>query len=473
MKTWTVIWGLVLTMPLPLLAQTTAPTSLPDLPAGAVAGEVTGSNIYIRVGPSTSDYFVAKISSPARVTIVGQKNGWLQVAPTQGCYSIIAKQYVQLEPSGKFGTVTGDGVWVRAAGELKTGQKLSDFWSLQKQVNKGDRVEVLSAGSDYYAIVTPPGGLFWISGQYVKHSGTVVTVAAAEPEARVPVAASSRPAASQPTTRSISAAQAALDAAEAELKAQWQKPWDQRDLKGLMTKYQSIDTSDDAYVKLAVEARTKWLTEEMARVQKIRDWVAQWERAQAEQMQRENERINMATSTTAVVPVVPEYALKGTLDVSAVFTGDAGNPKRYVVYNLQTREIAGYAQAGIPEAQEELAKAVGKVVGLFGGSRYDRGLRATLVDVQRVEVLNDKGEAPVPPKPVVAPMPTPRPTSAPAAPDAVVPEATSKPAPTSAPAAPPLEPPVKLAPPPDLPDTGLPVAPPTSGPAATIDSSLD
>lgn len=134
--------------------------------------EVIGTNVYIRSGPGTAYYFCGKISSPAKVTVVGQEHDWFKIIPPQGSFSWISKNHVHLDPKNELiGTVTGDSVRIWAgAGYLEPAFSHSQ----QTKLNEGDQVKLTGQEKgDYYKILPPPGAHLWISSRYLNYTGPV------------------------------------------------------------------------------------------------------------------------------------------------------------------------------------------------------------------------------------------------------------------------------------------------------------
>jgi hypothetical protein len=130
-------------------------------------GEITGAELNIRSGPGMNFYSCGKISSPARVVVVGQKFSWSQILPPQGSFSWIFKQYVQTDVNNPgVGVVNADNTRVYAGADDRDAM-VSD--SIQIALKKGQKVRLIGAAvGDYYKIVPPEGASLWTSSQYVK-----------------------------------------------------------------------------------------------------------------------------------------------------------------------------------------------------------------------------------------------------------------------------------------------------------------
>ena len=130
-------------------------------------GEITGTELNIRSGPGMNYYGCGKISSPAKVVVIGQKFSWSQILPPPGSFSWIFKQYVQTDVNNPgVGVVSGDNVRVYAGADDRE-PMVSD--SVQLTVSKGLKVRIMGAAvGDYYKIVPPEGASLWTSSQYIK-----------------------------------------------------------------------------------------------------------------------------------------------------------------------------------------------------------------------------------------------------------------------------------------------------------------
>ena len=93
-----------------------------------------------------------------------KQDNWLKIAPPAGCFSVITKTYATVDPATKTATVTGDNVWLRSAGELRSDK----FFSLQCRVNKGDKLKFLGEAGEFYKVESPAEAYFWISADFVK-----------------------------------------------------------------------------------------------------------------------------------------------------------------------------------------------------------------------------------------------------------------------------------------------------------------
>ena len=135
---------------------------------GDYEGIVTATDVYVRARPGLTEYVCAKVSHPTRVTVVGSRGQWLKILPVAGTFSVIRKQSVRLDATGKGGTVTDDKGWIRAGGKLHS----QDFWVIQRRAKRGTKLDIIGQTGDYYKITPPSGVYFWISERYVRRESS-------------------------------------------------------------------------------------------------------------------------------------------------------------------------------------------------------------------------------------------------------------------------------------------------------------
>lgn len=413
-------------------------------------GQLTGTNVNVRSWSGDTAYAVTRLSTPARVVVVGKVDDWYKIEPPANTFSVIRKGDVTLATDGKSGVVSADHVWVRAGGEYFERDKYDQYWSLQTQLKSGDKVTVVGQGQDYYKIAPPPGAVFFIAAKYVQPvaggatvesttvepanptAGGTVTVEVehlatatlpADPTADVtPPVDSTTQAVVETIPTSMDKLKAAVEqfkAIEALLGQEIAKPLDQRDMGKVMARYEAFDNLDNASLKAAQAARVQWIKGEMARMEELKS--IQDEIAKVRQAQREaeiaREKIRVESPTTQPIT---RYAADGILMPSDIYTGTAASPKRWLVRDRYNNMIVAYVQKG---ADVKLELYEGKHVGIFGPSRYDRDMGLYVVTAEQVKLLDDKVTVPTPPQPVVRP-------AAPAAPDASAAPSTVAPLPT-------------------------------------------
>jgi hypothetical protein len=174
------------------------------------AAEVTADDVYVRSGPSTNYYPVTKLSTGDPIRIIEEAGEWNAIIPPGKCYSIIAKEYVDVG-DGRHGVVNGDNVRVRAGSLIE-----DKTYAVQIKLSKGAPVEILGDnGQGFYQIVPPAEAKLWISSKFTRRiPDKPVRPAAAPatggetPPARTvanarPLPKQPEPAASDPSTNTV------------------------------------------------------------------------------------------------------------------------------------------------------------------------------------------------------------------------------------------------------------------------------
>lgn len=146
-------------------------------------GEVVGNDVYVRSGPDQNYYPVTKLNAGVRVNVVGDVYGWYKIDPPDGCYSLIDKTYVDKDPSG-LGVVNGNAVWVR------TGSELSDAkYARQLKLDRGAEVRVIGETEGHYKIAPPSGAHVYIHASFVTEVPADRLADAPPPGSRIPAPA--------------------------------------------------------------------------------------------------------------------------------------------------------------------------------------------------------------------------------------------------------------------------------------------
>ena len=380
-------------------------------------GVLTGTNVHIRSGPSRNSYPVAKISKPAKVTVMEKvSDEWLAIKSAPGCYSVISAKYVKPDPTGKIGAVTGDGVQVRAAGRLRH----KDFLAPQGKLNKGDAVRIIGTVTDkdgellWYIIKPPSKVRFYISSRYVKPAGALAegeTIQPPPPDATVP------PKTAPPPTLSVSKEMETLREIrklEKELVAESKKPLKDRNFKAVLTRAEEIDVPRESRFRSIYDSLIVYIKDEMKLLVQVRE-----ADKLAEDVLREASR-KRKTPDEADQPKPRSYDIQGILNVSVL----PGMSEKYVLRNPKNRKIQGYVQS--TKAKINLLPLEGKNVGIKGITTFDRKLAMRIIEVEHVDILGVEDlpapEAPLKPKPVEPKVFEPKPVEPPAEPKVIEPK---------------------------------------------------
>ena len=391
--------------------------------AAPFEGVISGTDVYVRSGPGgPGAYPCAKLSTPTRVTVVDRLDDWLKILPPTGCYSVVSKTYVKPDATGKAGTVTGNNVWVRAAGVLRD----DNFFTLQARLNTNDTIAILGESGEFYQIKPPKGAYFWISAQFVKPvdastpaapgagpatGGTGPTVSVAviptpDPNtARAVVTPPSTQPASTAAEVEIPAGMERFAAAEKLLLAEFKKPMDQRNYDTLLAAYGAVNvTGDNAYLKPYVDARTALVTTEIQRRKDLADVTKLVGDAQRREQELKLAQAKIQSESPTARPIT-SFAAQGILLASDLFPGTPAAPKRYIVRDRSTYFINAYVQC--VTGSVDLEASTGKYVGVIGSTKFDKNLGLDVVEASDIRVLAENITVPMPPKPGVKPIPTP------------------------------------------------------------------
>jgi len=393
--------------------------------AATYEGVVTGTDVYVRSGPGgPGAYPCAKLSAPARVTVVDRLDDWLKILPPVGCNSVVQKTYVKPDATGKIGTVTRNNVWVRSAGVLRD----DNFFTLQARLNTNDKIAILGESGKYYRITPPKGAYFWISSQFVKPvnaappvappvgvsptpnrtGGTVSVAVIQRPDANT-AGAVTRPPATQPakvpTEVKIPAGMEGFAAAEKLLLAEFKKPMAQRNYDALLAAYGAVNVAgDNAYLKPYVGARTSLITTDIQR----RKDLAHVTKLAGNVQQREQElklaQAKIQSESPTARPIT-SYAAQGILLASDLFPGTPAAPKRYIIRDRATYFINAYVQC--LSGSVDLQANAGNYVGIIGSTKFDKNLGLDVVEASDIRILGENVTVPRPPTPGVKPIPTP------------------------------------------------------------------
>ena len=435
--------------------------------AGALSpytGTISGSNVMVRAAPQDG-YPCTKLSAPATVQVVGEVFGWLKIIPPEGCFSLIAKQYVQA--SGNAGTVKGANVMVRAGSELMP-QRVD---VVQAKLNSGDKVAILGEQGDYYRIVPPPGAYLWVSSQYVHRAGESTPVVTLPPTGTGPAVRVEAPAGQPPRPTPPTATARAVPppppvtpeqlarrqrdassfgAAEKRLVAELEKPASQRDWAGLLKQYQTLDLASDSPYATVAAGRIKKIQDQLSTISDVADLEKMANEAKAAQAELQAQIEKMRVEPTPVTRS-SIFSAEGILSASQLFPGGPTGPKRWTIADpLNPAIVKVYVED--PGNRLNLDQHLGAQVGISGAMRYNEAMGMYVVEAASLQV---KAPPLAPPKPETISPPGP----------AVVAPATAPEEPKEAPKA---SPPAKAdALPPPTPPAKIDAAPAEPAPAAT------
>ena len=384
-------------------------------PSYPYTGMINGTSVRVRAGrgdPSGANnyYYCAVLNRPAKVTVVGGAKGWLMVEPPEGCYSVVLQSAVEVDATGTKGTVTKR-EWARAAGTARTLQ----FTAGQKMLKSGDTVEILGTVVDrfkFYKIKSPAKVYFWIYAAYVEKVGAAGTAATANTGNTAPT---TRPAGAATTTQpagtgaviapkstgssivGVSAAQMKdFQGVQAALRTEYGKPVTERDYTGLIARFKALEFKAGHPLVPFVDYYVKYIEGDIERL----DSLVAARKLGDDAAKAQKEFAAARAKVTIDVPTKPvTFDAEGIIAESRMFAGTSAVRKRYIVYDRKTHRLNAYIYATDP--QVDLSTLVGKHIGVFGDSKYDKGLGANIIDVKQTEIIDDKTGAPLLGQPTV------------------------------------------------------------------------
>lgn len=360
-------------------AQTAAPTD--DRNPGVYVAEVSGDDVYVRSGPSTNYYPVVKLAAGTRVRVVGKQGDWLTIDPPASCFSLIHKNFVDVDPdaaSGE-GVVNGDAVLVRAGSLLSP--QLS---SKQLKLNRGATVHVLKAhNEDYLRIVPPKGAHVFISARFVNRLPAARTVertagtATAEPakaEAGTKAPTTTAKAKTPPDPKPGSLRDK-IEAADALLAAEEKKPLLHRDFTEVIAQFEALSNQEvDAYARSYALARLVQLrdaSETLALVKALR------ESGEALTADRKSALQTRERMRPPLPKIGGGFDAVGELRTSMIY-GSTAYPPRYRLVGSDGLRTIGYV---------EIPKGSGIDVTRFLGRRVGVRSRETRLQTEDVDPL--------------------------------------------------------------------------------------
>lgn len=135
------------------------------------SGSISANSLNVRATPSLTSKVVGKLVKGAKVSIISEKNGWMEIAfNSQSAW--ISSEYVtvtaesktptkeaETKISGVAGTVTATTLQVRSKGSLN-GKVIGT-------VSKGETYKMLEEANNWVKIELPSGKTGWVAGWYL------------------------------------------------------------------------------------------------------------------------------------------------------------------------------------------------------------------------------------------------------------------------------------------------------------------
>lgn len=354
--------------------------------------EVTEDNVNVRSGPGTNYYHCGKLNTGDRVKVVASKYSWSHIVPPEGSFSWVSKQYISADPNNpRTGLVTGDAVRVYAGSDLL---KPMHSTTVQLELNKGDKIELLGEEvDDYYKIAPPTGAYLWVLSQYTKPLGAadkvevIVTpktaAATAAPKAENESKAEVNAPAVVPSTTPIESEKLKEYYALAEkIKAEQAKPMSEQnytEIKKALTELAANQAAGKAarYAEFAIKQIGR------CELAVAADQAVQFQDAQLQHINAQIE--NARAAELAKVPELGEFAVVGQFQTSNIY-GPEESLKHYRITDDSGQTIC-YALPEGPAAQMDLSKFEGRKVGLVGTIEPHPQTKGTLVRFTQITEL--------------------------------------------------------------------------------------
>lgn len=342
-------------------------------PSFPYIAEITEDNVNIRSGPGTNYYPCGKLNTGDRVKVVASKYSWSHIVPPANTFSWISKQYVSVEPDNPdTGVVTGSAVRVYAGSDML---KPMHSTTVQLELNKGDKVELMGEEmDDYYKIAPPTGAYLWVLTQYTKPIGAVGEVevivkpqpkseeAETEPEAETESEDISVVAAPPVPINPIESQKLKEYYALADkIKAEQAKPIAEQnytEIKKAMTELAANKEAGKAarYAEFALKQIERY---ELAVA------AAKEVQSQESQLQQASEKIESSRDTElAKIPELGGFTVVGQFRTSKIY-GPEESMKHYYITDDSGQMIC-YALPEGSASQTDLSKFEGRKVGLAG-----------------------------------------------------------------------------------------------------------
>ena len=349
-------------------------------PAFAI-GEVTGTEVNVRSGPSGNYYAVMRLSAGHRVVIVDRRPSWVAIAPPKGAYSLIAREYIDPDGENK-GVVNGDRVWVRAGSDLS-----EQFYAKQVQLNEGMSVTIVGETETHYRIIPPKGAKLWISEDYVRliedadvESGTAAedTVAEAPAERPTPTAPATKatqPTQSAPTAPKITGIksgniQKRIEAIESVLDKEFEKERSERDIPMLIKRFTPIAEQDDDTV---AKHYARYRIQQLERVIQHAETLKKLQVLDEQWRQSRHQFLKQRTSLHRVRPKLTRaFDVRGKFIISAAYSNPVG-PRRYRLIDPDSTGMIPRTIAYVeidPQSEIDPQAFLGRYVGVRARSRH-------------------------------------------------------------------------------------------------------
>lgn len=127
---------------------------------------VNASNVNLRSGPSLSHQVVELLQNGNKLTVLAHEGKWYKVSAPDNVIGWIVSDYISSTDSST-GTITGSNVNLRSDSNT-SGNVIGTL-------QKGDKLDILTQGENWYKVKTSDGTVGWVSKDFVSLTGAVNT----------------------------------------------------------------------------------------------------------------------------------------------------------------------------------------------------------------------------------------------------------------------------------------------------------
>ncbi|MCX5632735.1 MAG: SH3 domain-containing protein [Phycisphaerae bacterium] len=372
----------------------------PAVEANAVklpfVGEILGDAVNLRSGPGMNFYSCGKISSPARVVVVGQKYSWAQILPPPGSFSWIFKQYVETDPNNPgVGVVNGDNVRVYAGSDELEPMR-SD--SVQINMSTGQKVRIIGeAVGDYYKIAAPEGSTLWTTSQYVKFIRSADEIDVKIPQTAADANTSGKPELIKEQIKETSRELEQYYTLEKQFETEKTKPLDTQDFSKIKAELTAL-MNDPNSGKAGQYAKYLIRNVERCELAKESKTIVEGQKTELDQKLTEIEKANQDKKKT--LADTSKYAIVGTFRQSLVYQDQPGG-QRYLIIDDNNKPIC-YAEAVGEIAEANLTDYYEQKVGLIGHISADKQSSIALVKFEKIEKIEQSAAPQADPNATIA-----------------------------------------------------------------------
>jgi hypothetical protein len=321
--------------------------------------------VNIRSGPGSYYYVVANVARDTQVTVQGRSGTWVAISPVPGIYGLMRRDDLTLAADGKSGTTKAADTRVYAASDNAIRQ-----WAIMAKLDKGAAVQVDATGKaadpEMIRVVPPPSARLYIASQYV----------AMDSGGKPPSGGTTEPIKADPMVEKMNLVREAMETEK-------EKPIAQRNyapisaaLTEIVQKAESGALKSEAAERLEMVAAYEKIQKSLKDIGQtdvdLKRRLAEIE-AEAAAKAAEIERNKRAVRT--------EFAAKGIVRPLESLEG-VDYPIKYKLIDPQGHEIVV-----LKSDTYDLAKYVGKVVGVRGQKTYVKDWHIDLITVDDLEVL--------------------------------------------------------------------------------------